>query len=37
MSDFFDSDEIVKSYDSAIIKRILSYTKKHKEIGRAHV
>ncbi len=30
MSDFFDSDEIVKSYDSAIIKRILSYTKKHK-------
>lgn len=30
MSDFFDSDEIVKSYDSTIIKRIFSYTKNHK-------
>ncbi|HON88093.1 MAG TPA: ABC transporter transmembrane domain-containing protein, partial [Spirochaetales bacterium] len=30
MSDFFDSDEIVKNYDSAIIKRIFSYTKNHK-------
>lgn len=30
MGDFFDSDEIVKSYDSAIIKRIFSYTKNHK-------
>ncbi|GMO27270.1 MAG: ABC transporter ATP-binding protein [Termitinemataceae bacterium] len=30
MSDFFDNDNVVKEYDSTLVKRILAYIKPHK-------
>jgi ATP-binding cassette subfamily B protein len=32
MSDYFETEEVVKGYDSTIVRRILSYVKPYKAI-----